>query len=63
MLAEKGLKLDAVVELKVDEGRLLARIEIAHRGNAGARASRCARTTIRRSCKTRLDAYRARPRR
>jgi adenylate kinase len=27
MLAEKGRKLDAVVELKVDEGRLLKRIE------------------------------------
>ena len=27
MLAEKGLKLDAVVELKVDEGSLLKRIE------------------------------------
>ena len=27
MLAEKGLKLDAVIELKVDEGILLKRIE------------------------------------
>ena len=37
MLAEKGLKLDAVIELKVDEGILLKRIETPHRRDAGAR--------------------------
>jgi adenylate kinase len=58
LLAEKGLKLDGIIELKVDEGILLDRIasrvrEMAARGE-----------TIRpddnpEAFKTRLDAYRA----
>lgn len=57
MLAEKGLKLDAVVELKVDEKALLARIENR------ARETIAAGGTVRaddnpESFKIRLDAYR-----
>ncbi len=37
MLAEKGMQLDAVIELKVDEGILLERMQIANRADEGAR--------------------------
>ena len=46
---EKGWRSTRVVELKVDEGALVRRIENADRGDAGARRAGCARTTIRRS--------------
>ena len=47
LLAERGLKLDAVIELKVDEGILLRRIE--KRWPRWSRAEKgCAPTTIRR---------------
>ena len=49
MLREKGLDLDGVVELKVDEGILIRRIEIAHQARRWRAGNRCARTTIRRS--------------
>jgi adenylate kinase len=57
MLAEKGRKLDAVIELKVDEGRLLDRIEkraveTRHRGEV-VRADDNPE-----ALKKRLDAYR-----
>ena len=58
MLARKGLKLDAVIELKVDEGALLARIE------KRAAETVAAGGTVRaddnpEAFKVRLDAYRA----
>lgn len=55
MLDEKGLKLDAVVELKVDEGILLSRIEKrAGETPGGPRADDNAE-----ALKKRLDVYRA----
>lgn len=58
MLAEKGLKLDGIIELKVDEAALLARIENR------ARETVAAGGTVRAddnpdAFKVRLDAYRA----
>lgn len=44
MLAEKGLKLDAVVELTVDEGILLSRIEKRATETGGARGDDNAET-------------------
>ena len=62
MLREQGPELDAVIELKVDEGALIRRIE-----NRGSRrrwraASRCARTTIRRCSRPGSTPTGARPR-
>ena len=57
MLAEKGLKLDAVIELKVDEDILLRRIENRVARCARA-ASRCAPDDNPEVLKQRLDAYR-----
>lgn len=58
MLAQKGLKLDGIIELKVDEAALLARIE------KRARETVAAGRTVRAddnpdAFKVRLDAYRA----
>ena len=59
MLADKDMGLDAVIELKVDEAALLRADRQARRGDDGSRrAARSAPTTIRKSFKTRLDAYR-----
>ena len=49
MLADKGLKLDGVVELKVDESALIRRIENRGSRRRWSAASPCGKTTIRRS--------------
>ncbi len=58
MLAHKGLALDAVVELKVDEGALLARIE-TRVASMVARGEPLRPDDNPESLKKRLDAYRA----
>ena len=58
MLAQKGLKLDAVVELKVDEKALLARIENRARETVAAGGVVRADDNPE-AFKVRLDAYRA----
>ena len=63
MLPRRACELDGVVELKVDEGILIRRIEIAHRARCWRAASRCARTTIRRSSRPGSRPTGARPRR
>ena len=55
---EKGSKLDGVIELKVDEGILVQRIE-KRVAEMHARGEPSARTTIRKCCKKRLTAYQA----
>ena len=57
MLAQKGIKLDAVVELKVDEGALLARIANRAR-EAEARGETVRKDDNPEAFKIRLDAYR-----
>ena len=54
LLAKKGLQLDAVVEVKVDDAALLARIEKRAAETGGARADDNAETL-----KKRLDVYHA----
>ena len=63
MLREKGLKLDGVVELKVDEGILLEPHREAGRARCWRAASRCATTTIRRRSRCGSMPIGARPRR
>ncbi|MBK9082894.1 MAG: adenylate kinase [Rhizobiales bacterium] len=58
MLAQKGLKLDAVLELKVDEKALLARIENRARETVAAGGAVRADDNPE-AFKVRLDAYRA----
>jgi adenylate kinase len=58
LLDEKGQKLDAVVELKVDEGILLKRIE-TRLGEMQARGETARPDDNPASFKIRLDAYRA----
>jgi adenylate kinase len=58
MLAEKGLKLDCVVELKVDEERLVDRI-VTRADQARARGEPVRRDDDPEVFRTRLDAYRA----
>lgn len=53
LLSDKNLELDAVIEITVDEGALLARIENRSRETGGARADDNAETL-----KKRLDVYR-----
>jgi adenylate kinase len=48
-IAKRGLKLDAVIELVVDDKALVGRIVKRAEGGQGRRSSRCARMTIRRS--------------
>ena len=61
MLREKGLELDGVVELKVDEGMLVRRIENRGSPRRWRAGSRCARTTIRRCSRPGLRPTGARP--
>jgi adenylate kinase len=61
MLAKKNVKLDAIVELKVDEDTLLARIERTRPRNALRLAARCGPTTGPEAFEHRLEAYRCRP--
>jgi adenylate kinase len=58
MLAQKGLRLDAVIELKVDEGILLRRIE-TRVAEMTARGESVRADDNAESLKKRLDAYRA----
>lgn len=58
MLARNGMKLDAVVELKVDEGILLGRIE-KRVAEMAARGEPVRADDNAESLKKRLDAYRA----
>jgi adenylate kinase len=58
LLAEKGIKLDAVVELKVDEGALLKRIE-TRIAEMTARGEAIRADDNPETLKKRLDAYRA----
>jgi adenylate kinase len=58
LLAEKGLKLDAVIELKVDEGILLKRIE-KRIADMSARGQPVRADDSPETLKTRLAAYRA----
>jgi adenylate kinase len=58
MLAEKGLKLDCVIELKVDEERLVERI-VKRAEQARARGEPVRRDDDPEVFRTRLDAYRA----
>jgi adenylate kinase len=58
MLAEKGLKLDCVVELKVDEERLVERI-VKRADQARTRGEPVRRDDDPEVFRTRLDAYRA----
>jgi adenylate kinase len=58
LLQEKGLKLDGVIELKVDEGRLLDRIA-TRVGEMKARGEPVRPDDNPQAFKTRLDAYRA----
>jgi adenylate kinase len=58
MLAEKGLKLGCVIELKVDEGRLIERI-VKRAEQAQARGEPVRRDDDPEVFRTRLDAYRA----
>ena len=58
LLAEKGLRLDAVVELKVDEGALLKRIE-TRIAEMTARGEPVRADDNPESLKKRLDAYRS----
>lgn len=57
MLAQKGIKLDAVIELKVDENALLARIANRAR-EAEARGEPVRKDDNPEAFKIRLDAYR-----
>jgi adenylate kinase len=57
LLAEKGLKLDAVVELKVDDGKMLQRIE-KRIAEAKARGEAIRPDDSAEVLKKRLDAYR-----
>ena len=43
MLAERGRKIDLVLELKVDDAVLLSRVEAAYQGRRGAALGRHAR--------------------
>jgi adenylate kinase len=58
LLQEKGLELDGVIELKVDEGRLLDRIA-TRVGEMKARGEPVRPDDNPQAFKTRLDAYRA----
>jgi adenylate kinase len=58
LLARKGIKLDAVVELKVDEGALLKRIE-TRIAEMAARGEAIRADDNPEALKKRLDAYRA----
>jgi adenylate kinase len=58
MLAEKGLKLDAVVEFKVDEGALVDRI-VRRAREMEARGEAIRKDDNPEVFKTRLDAYKA----
>lgn len=58
MLAKNGLKLDAVIELKVDEGILVGRIE-KRVAEMTARGEQVRADDNAESLKKRLDAYRA----
>lgn len=58
LLAERGLKLDAVIELKVDEGILLARIE-KRAAETAARGEKVRADDNPEVLKGRLEAYRA----
>jgi adenylate kinase len=62
MLREKGLDLDGVVELKVDEGILIRRIE-SRIAETLARGEPLRKDDDPEVLKTPLEAYRARPRR
>ena len=58
MLAKKGLKLDGVVEFKVDEGALVKRIE-SRAAETRARGEPVRKDDTPEVFKTRLEAYRA----
>lgn len=58
MLAQKGLKLDAVIEFKVDEAQLVARI-VKRAQETEARGEPVRKDDNPEVFKTRLDAYRA----
>jgi adenylate kinase len=58
LLAERGLKLDGVIELKVDEGILLERIN-TRVAQMQARGEKPRADDNAEAMKTRLDAYRA----
>ena len=63
MLADRGQKLDAAIELTVDAPKLVDRIVNRAARGEGGRRSRCARTTTRKCSSRALRPTSATPRR